>query len=65
MEKTAVDYLIEILEAPCRGIPTFVIEKAKEIHKQQLLDAWKQGNNEGYLNTLITAEDYYNDTYGK
>ena len=39
MEKTAVDYLIEILEAPCRGIPTFVIEKAKEIYKQQLLDA--------------------------
>ena len=34
MKQTAVDYLIEQLQAPCRGIPSHIIEQAKEMEKE-------------------------------
>ena len=35
MTQSAVDYLIEQLQAPCRGIPSHIIEQAKQIEKEQ------------------------------
>jgi hypothetical protein len=32
---TAVDWLIEQLQAPCRGIPSDIIEQAKQMEKEQ------------------------------
>lgn len=32
---SAVDYLIEQLQAPCRGIPSHIIEEAKRIEQEQ------------------------------
>jgi hypothetical protein len=34
-KQTAVDYLIEQLQAPCRGIPSHIIEEAKRIEQEQ------------------------------
>lgn len=34
MKQSAVDYLIEQLQAPCRGIPSHIIEQAKEMEKE-------------------------------
>jgi len=66
MKQTAVDWLIGQLYAPCRGIPSHIIEQAKEMEKEQMIDAW--GN--GWLNDYQSDEDvknsaehYYNETF--
>jgi hypothetical protein len=35
MKQTAVEYLIEQLQAPCRGIPSHIIDQAKEMESQK------------------------------
>jgi hypothetical protein len=45
MKQTAVEYIIEQLYAPCRGIPSHIIEKAKEMEKEQLKNVWLDGRN--------------------
>ena len=32
---TSIEWLIEQLEAPCRGIPSHIIEKAKEMYEKE------------------------------
>ena len=71
MEKnkmTSVEWLIQQLQAPCRGIPSHIIEHAKEMHKDQIIDA--HGDEQSHLQDdgtwkMVTAEQYYNETYGK
>ncbi len=52
-QQTAVDYLIEQLWAPCRGIPSHIIEQAKQMEKEQLVKARKitlwSVSEEGFL----------------
>lgn len=57
---TAVDYLIEQLQAPCRGIPSHIIEQAKKMEKQQIINA----HISGYDSSGESAEDYYQYYYG-
>lgn len=66
-KQSAVDYLIEQLESPCRGIPSFIIEKARGIQKEQMRLIY-----EGILQNvgtsikqsdLPTFEQYYNRYY--
>ena len=57
MKQTAIDWLVDQLQAPCRGIPSHIIEQAKEIHKKEIIEAaerWKGTN---------FAEQYYNETF--
>ena len=67
---TAVDYLIEQLQAPCRGIPSHIIEQAKEMEKQQHGKTWdtaldkyevRAGN---YMRAYEDFDDYFAETYG-
>ena len=45
MKQTAVEWLIGQLYAPCRGIPSHIIEQAKEMEKEQMVDfAFKYGD---------------------
>ena len=37
--KTAVEYLIEQLQAPCKGVPSHIMAEALRLEKQQL-DLW-------------------------
>ena len=37
---TSIEWLIEQLQAPCRGIPSNIIEQAKEMHKAELGKTW-------------------------
>ncbi len=37
-QQTAVEYLIQQLQAPCRGIPEHIIEKAYRIQEKQMID---------------------------
>ena len=64
MTQTAVDYLIEQLQAPCRGIPSHIIEQAKQMEKEQIINAWKDCYDWSYLEES-SAEQYYNETYNK
>ena len=64
-KQTAVDWLIEQL-TPSISLQQKHIdklkEKAKEIEKQQIKDAWDSAYTaEGFFN----AEQYYNETYEK
>lgn len=62
IQQTAVDYLIEQLQAPCRGIPSHIIEKAKAIEKEQIINAYIEGEHQQGFQA--EAEQYYNETYG-
>lgn len=66
---TAVEYLIEQLQAPCRGIPSHIIEDAKQREKQQIIDAYEAGenniDNDGCSISRNGAETYYNETFKK
>ena len=70
-QQTAVEWLIEQLQAPCRGIPTHIIEQAKEMEQQQAIDlisltaknilSFEQIDESEFKKI---AEQYYNETYG-
>jgi hypothetical protein len=69
MKETAVDWLIGQLYAPCRGIPSHIIEQAKEMEKEQMVDFARNiiidatCSVEGYVTTEKDIEDYYNETF--
>jgi len=41
--------------------PTKIFEQAKEMEKQQIIDAWF----DGYGGSAHSEDEYYNETYGK
>lgn len=68
MKQTAVDYLIEQLQAPCRGIPSHIIERAKEIEKEQIKEiALDQVTSHPRFRKIFDEqfEQYYKEKYGK
>jgi hypothetical protein len=79
MEKTAIDWLIDQLEKyELYSKISFQclkeIEEAKEMHKQEIIDAWEEavysvkfeGDSEGVdISTEGTSEQYYIETFGK
>lgn len=59
--KTAVEHLQAEFNKWAEGkvfIPQDLLEKAKELEKEQIIDAFKYGWNWNY-----DAEKYYNETY--
>ena len=81
---TAVEWLMEQLkeydfadikdnEYYIIKIPCWVLnekkEQAKQMEKQQKMNDYKHGQNNGYMyrdgaSNIISAEQYYNETYG-
>ena len=63
---TAVEYLVEqLLPKALSAEQYYHIEQAKEMEKQQIIDAYEEGT---YHNTLgnedyETPEQYYNETF--
>ena len=69
-QETAVEWLekeFNKLEATVGvyGIMYSLIEQAKEMEKQQIIEAYKQGQYDGDTIRDTDAEQYYNETYGK
>ena len=58
MKQTAVDWLIGQLYAPCRGIPSHIIEQAKEMEKEQMIDWYATGQ----ADTVHMYEQHLNKT---
>jgi len=78
MKQTSVEWLMSQLEGDDSKIArviglkkyNFLIQQAKELDKQQKMDAWNDGNCNTDLkgnpsaNYAISAEHYYNQKYG-
>ena len=45
--QTAVEWLIEQLQAPCRGIPSHIIEDSKRMEEDQHIDSYNEGYRDG------------------
>lgn len=65
---TAVEWLVEQLIQRIDFTPMSkwdvvnnIIDQAKAIEKQQIMDAYAKGSNDRLKNIVI---DYYNETYG-
>jgi hypothetical protein len=73
MKQTAVDWLIGQLYAPCRGIPSHIIEQAKEMEKEQMIDfvEYCQTEHSKYQETEaswikeLTIDDLFEKRYTK
>ena len=68
MKQTAVEYLLEYCERENWSIPNNIIEQAKEIEREQIMDAHIEGQRvfDKYPHTQWTngqAEAYYNETF--
>ena len=66
-QQTAVDWLVQkYFNDYNMLISELEYDKAKQMEKEQILDAWVNGNdNEPKEVTQDYAEQYYNETYKK
>lgn len=63
MKQTAVEWLIEqwpILESQ---LPSWLIEQAKAMEKEQILNAFENGEVCTLFKNEGTSEQYYNETF--
>jgi N-acetyl-anhydromuramyl-L-alanine amidase AmpD len=60
-KQTAVEWLVK--ELNLEGYD-YTVEQAKEMEKQQIIYAYKQGQYDGDTIRDTDAEQYYNETYG-
>ena len=66
MAQTAVEYLIEqLMERDFIKKNYEIIEQTKAMEKEQIMESWKHGNLPTFLGRVLTAEEYYNETYNK
>ena len=74
MKQTAVEYLVEqLLPKALSQEQYYHIEQAKEMEKQQIIEAYDQGSEAGYVLAknddfiegfkMKEAEQYYNETF--
>ena len=66
-KQTAVEWLVAELKDNGFGelyLAFYIIENAKELEKQQIIDAWCDGNdNEPKETSGFEAEQFYEETY--
>ena len=67
MKQTAVEWLEIELKKKGFDFPyvTLKIAQAKEMEKQQIIDAYIEGDINGMMIEYKTAEKYYNETFNK
>ena len=65
MKQTAVEWLLEELPTINKYDPYYanIINQAKEMHKQEIIDAYWSSYEEGQYSGDKTADEYYNETY--
>ena len=70
MKQTAVDFIFEELENIKNGYPHFTMEqiykKAKEIEKQNIIDAVDRANKKWrsqQVEFILDGQQYYNETF--
>ena len=72
-QQTAVEWLVELLRKYGSPVPKEFEEQAKEMEKQQIIEAYKAAEDKWevfqyehrYGREYLTAEPYYTKTYEK
>jgi predicted secreted protein len=62
MKQTAVEWLADNLDIVWEEKTIDLVEQAKEMEKEQIIDAWNDGYREFYDGSS-TPEEYYNQTF--
>ena len=62
MKQTAVEWLASNLDIVWEEKTIDLVEQAKAMEKQQIIDAWNDGYREFYDGSS-TPEEYYNQTF--
>jgi hypothetical protein len=72
MKQTSADWLenelliiLPVLDGEYLRFFKESIEHAKEMRKQQIIDAYEDGYRSGFNDNRISGEQYYNDTFNK
>jgi hypothetical protein len=63
MKQTAVEWLVDQVEDFIGLIPVDIIEQAKEMEKEQIIEAHNCGYSEGIYQSCESGEEYYNETF--
>jgi hypothetical protein len=45
------------------GVPQEIYKQAKELHKQEIIDAYAEGAENEFSMGGVSRSDYYNETY--
>ena len=61
--KTAVEWLAERFYANEGIMKSEWLEQAKAMEKEQIMESWKHGNLPTFLGRVLTAEEFYNETF--
>ena len=64
-KQTAVEWLVEKLDQNFDYVADTIIEQAKEMEKQQIIDTYKKAQVLMVMDSSKQAEQYYNEEYGK
>ena len=68
-QQTAIDWYDQELRKCIMGTvpcdPIQIREQANQMFQEQIIETWKHGNLPTFLGRALTAEEYYNETYGK
>lgn len=66
MKQTAIEWLVEQFnEIHTQRKWKEITDQAKEMEKQQIIDAYSEGDINGIMNAEKRAEQYYNETFKK
>ena len=65
MKQTAVEWLVYVVQSNIAPnyIPKEIVKQAKEMEKQQIIDAYQQGFNNAYFSNPLSKEQYYNEQF--
>jgi hypothetical protein len=63
MKQTAVEWLVEEIHKNIEFIPVPIQEQAKEMEKEQIINAFKEGNLYHGWALKHEPEEYYNETF--
>lgn len=68
-KQTAVEWLVEKLDQNFDYVADTIIEQAKEMERQQIIESYRTGridqHNNEQSNYNRMSEQYYNETFGK
>jgi hypothetical protein len=63
-KQTPVEWLTEKLRIEFGFVfSNNILEQAKEMEKEQIIDAYQQGFNNAYFSDPLNKEQYYNETF--
>jgi hypothetical protein len=63
-QQTSVEWLVYVVQSNIAPnyIPKEIVEQAKEMEKEQIIDAYEKGDK---YKLEISGEQYYNETFNK